>query len=747
MSEKRYTASLSRTQGRSTFSIIFRHPVRIDDSTGKPGLRVRQSLKTSDEREAEFLRGQLNEILATPRYWDLASKPEAEKLFDPRVTEIFFYKIVPEETNFEGLRDAAIPLPGSKNTDFRRVLLLGTTGAGKTTLLRQLIGTDPEKERFPSTSTAKTTIHDTEVILRPGLFQAVVTFFPAEEVRAHLSECVSAAVLACYRGESDSEVLRKLLTHVNQRFRFSYVLGNGPAKEFSDFDDETFEDQDGEGISIDLEATNSLLEKAILKLKEISSRHGENLKEELNARDEKDLRVVDELFEEELDNRLRGDEDYHLISDEIMDEIEKRFDLLSYGKFSRNKQGWPISWHWETAERAEFIKAVSQFSSNNHRKFGTLLTPLVNGVRIAGPFGPTWADSTPSLVILDGEGLGHTPKSVASISTSLTKRIDNVDAVLLVDSATQPMQAAPVAAMREMVTSGNAWKLIFSFTHFDEVRGDNLPSPSAKAQHVLASAENVLASIGEDLHPSAERTLRLRLQNARFFLGGLDQKLSEGSADDRRTISQLKKLLGTIEKIVDRPTLGESKPAYSKMNLVLAVERAAKNFHDSWWPRLGLELKPGESKEHWTRIKALSRRLAAGFADEYNTLKPVADLRKLLQDRIYVLLQNPLKWTNGEPDEDQKQEIINSLSEKLSRRLLELSSKRLKSERLSEWQEAYNKRGTGSTFVRANIIGELIFDKAAPIPDIAPSPDRNSFLNDVALALEETAKEVGAHLE
>jgi hypothetical protein len=42
------------------------------------------------------------------------------------------------------------------------------------------------------------------------------------------------------------------------------------------------------------------------------------------------------------------------------------------------------------------------------------------------------------------------------------------------------MQAAPVAAMRELARSGNAAKLIVVFTHFDEVKGDNPPTLSAK---------------------------------------------------------------------------------------------------------------------------------------------------------------------------------------------------------------------------------------------------------------------------
>lgn len=55
-------------------------------------------------------------------------------------------------------------------------------------------------------------------------------------------------------------------------------------------------------------------------------------------------------------------------------------------------------------------------SSNHSPRFGRLLTPLVNGVRVAGAFLPAWNRSQqPTLVLLDGEGLGHTPKSVAAI--------------------------------------------------------------------------------------------------------------------------------------------------------------------------------------------------------------------------------------------------------------------------------------------------------------------------------------------
>ncbi len=70
-----------------------------------------------------------------------------------------------------------------------------------------------------------------------------MTLTSSDEVREYLNECVSAAVRVVVRNANkatDAIVLRALLNHVNQRFRFSYVLGNGPKAETSvaDFDDE-----------------------------------------------------------------------------------------------------------------------------------------------------------------------------------------------------------------------------------------------------------------------------------------------------------------------------------------------------------------------------------------------------------------------------------------------------------------------------------------------------------------------------
>jgi len=743
--DKAYTASLSRNQNREAWSIIFRHPVRKDKATGRPGLRVRQGLGTRDRDEAERLVGQMNEILGEPTYWQLSARVQAQARFDERILEIFYYKLLSEPTDFFSVRDSVIPLPPSES-EYRRILLAGTTGSGKTTLARQLLGTDPNEERFPSTSTGKTTVADMELILTPGPYKGVVTFIPHDQVLDYVQDCISAAVLAAYRQENDPEIVRHLLNHVSQRFRLSYVFGSGPYSERpsdSDYEDEDEDEESSEtvedsGSRIDLSATNERIADWINRLREITMRLSYELRTELQP-GKGDERVFEELFEEELDSRLREDEDCQNILDEVMDDIESRFELLTVGSVQKSKQGWPEFWRWETEDRTLFLKTVARFSSNHAKYFGTLLSPLVSGIRVCGPFQPTWYESQPKFVIFDGEGLGHTPDSSASIPTTLTRRINDSDVVLLIDNAAQPMQAAPVVLMKSLAAAGKTSKLMICFTHMDQVKGDNIPKFALKKQHVLASAENVLTSIGEELGRFAERALRQSMQRGCFFVGSIDRTLDGSSKMDQRSIDQLLQLMAAVTAVRELPQLVVARPTYDRVNLVLAVKNATEKFHDDWAFKLGLHSKPGVSKEHWTRVKALTRRLALGWADEYDTLKPVADLHRNLQNDIYVFIQSPVKWDGPEPDDDEKQRVFDHLAEAISSRALELVTRRVRQERTEEWQGAYNCHGRGSSFSRATMIETDIYDRAAPVPNVAPSLDRNAFLHEVIVLVDEAA--------
>jgi hypothetical protein len=736
-----YTASKNRSQGRASWTVIFRHPVRLD-ANGKPGRRVRRGLGTADEEQADALVEQLNELLRRPEAWEPAARGSLQAQFDGRVLDIFYDGVESSSHDPEAFRDSMLPLPDA-DSEYRSVLMLGTTGAGKTTLVRQILGTDPETERFPSTSTAKTTVADTELIFRPNEpFRAVVTFVGRDEVVDYLAECVSEAALAIFRGASEAEQRRRLLDHPNQRFRFSYILGRAPVPDDDDDDDD---EHVGDEDAVDLASTRVVIEDALKVLQTLVSAHEQDARELATGED--DERLIEEIIEETLDSALRGDERFHEIVDRLFDEIELRFDLLTDGKITRNRQGWPVGWAWETDSRAELIDAVSRFSSNHAVLFGTLLTPLVNGIRVSGPFAPTWMDEgCPRLVLIDGEGLGHTPNSVAALSTSVSKRIEVVDAVLLVDNAAQPMQAAPVAAMKAVVTSGNAAKLVVGFTHFDMVKGDNIPSVEDRKEHVKASVDNVLRAIGEDLGPFAERALGQRIESACFFFGGVDGRLNSEKKSDKRTIVQFCLLLETIERIRETGETTDIRPVYDRVNLVLAVREAAAAFQRRWAGRLGVQYTPGHPKEHWTRIKALSRRLAVLNQDEYDTLKPVGELKLELDEQIFRMIQQPVRWEGQEPTDDGKAAVFDLLVNEIAKQVTDLCVRRIKAAHAKEWQRAYTEHGVGSTYRRARIISNDIYERAAPIPSVTPSIDQNNFLHEVSAIVSTVAEDNGVRL-
>ena len=359
---------------------------------------------------------------------------------------------------------------------------MGTTGAGKTTIVRQLIGTNPKTERFPSTSAARTTVSDLEVILDKGGFRAVVSFVPRDQVRQCVMECVIAAVAGHLEASTPSEIARRFMEHREMRFRLSYILGSlrpprrSDEPELSDDDDEDVE------ATEDAEVTEEEQEEFVLRLQhylgeierlaaEAKTRAAKELEFDDNDASQQDRDALQELVEEQL---MQSD-DFHTLVDEILDDVQTRFDSIKVGSLVSKRDGWPSMWTYDTDDRKEFLRAINRFSSNYAPNFGRLLTPLVEGIRVAGPFEPGWGSGvTPRLVLLDGQGIGHTADSASSISTGITRRFQVADVIVLVDNAAQPMQAAPVAVLRTLAASGHESKLAVCFTHFDEVKGDNL---------------------------------------------------------------------------------------------------------------------------------------------------------------------------------------------------------------------------------------------------------------------------------
>jgi hypothetical protein len=243
------------------------------------------------------------------------------------------------------------------------------------------------------------------------------------------------------------------------------------------------------------------------------------------------------------------------------------------------------------------------------------------------------------------------------------------------------------------------------------------------------------------------RSIEHGIDDRCFMLGGVDQdlvRLPSRAAEYMR--GELANLVSFCERAIVPPVLPEACPIYDPTGISFAVREAVSNFQAPWLARLGLASYEGVRKEHWTRVKALNRRIAGELDDEYDSLRPVADLVARLTESISRFLDEPLAWTR-EPDGEQERQIaIARIRRAVSAAMHELALRRLVEQHLSGWREAYDLRGTGSTFVRARSI-RSIYDEAAPVPDAVMPPPSKQFLTEVRRIVTESIEASGGEVK
>lgn len=746
-----YIASRSQSQGRPGFSISFRHPLR-KDKHGKLGLKIRRGLNTADQEKADELIAQMNTILSDESWWNIARFNDAQQQFDPVIVDAFFGDIQAGRLDSTELRDSFLPLP-SKEDGFARVLFVGTTGAGKTSLLRHCIGSDPNKDRFPSTSTAKTTVSDIEVIPTEGSYRAVVTFFSEFVIRANIEDCITNACLAVWEKSSDDRIAEEFLNHSDQRFRLSYTLGSWHVSESTDDDDDWSFGEDSESEIGDNEEkvaqeetyrNRVQLEEFIQRIKDLSYPLIEQTISDFGsptALSAEDAAAAQDIFLELVEDQSSFTE---LVFD-VLAEVEKRFEFLSAGELHRPRTSskWPDYWTYTTDDRDEFISNIRWFSSNFAPSFGKLLTPIVDGIRISGPLYPDFLDEEkPKVVLIDGQGLGHTADSATSVTTHITKRFESVDVILLVDNAQQPIQAAAQAVLKAAASSGHYGKLAIAFTHFDLVKGANLPTAVDKKNHVLASVNNYLLRLKEALSAAVVNSMSKALEQQCFMLGGLNM---QGSKLPKAIKTEFNRLFMFFAKSVEPPPLPETHPIYDLAGIGFAVQRATDVFQHVWSARLSLSYRSGVTAEHWTRVKALSRRIATEMDVEYSTLQPVADLVDRMAAEVSNYLDNPLKWTRPPASENEAQDAISVVRRKIYNALHDLVLRRIINDHLNEWRSAWDRSGKGSATRRALDV-RSIYEVAAPIPGIVNTVESLDLLSEMRTIVSEAIQASGGQL-
>ncbi len=450
-----------------------------------------------------------------------------------------------------------------------------------------------------------------------------------------------------------------------------------------------------------------------------------------------DMDFAEEYFEDMAEDQPEFD----ALVDDILDQILSRFDHLPTGDRADKPGGWPESWKCECSahERDEFIRRIRWFSSNYAPAFGQLVSPLVQGIRVRGPFRPCFTSERFDLVLFDGQGFGHTPESAASVSTHITKRYADVDAILLVDNATQPMLAASLSVLRSVLASGYQRKLAIAFTHTDHVEGPNLPDFSAKRAHVMRSIAAALGGLRETLGASLVEMLERDLDRRCFMLGWLDRPITVKSKGPAREMEQL---LAICRDLVLPEIPTEAVPVYDPAGLLFAAQSADGQFQELWKARLGFIVLATIQRKHWATIKALNRRIALSMDNgEYADLRPVAELVARLSESIGRFLDKPFGW-HGPVDAVQRQTAINRVRQHVFAELHKFVEDRLVANPLPAWVRAFDDSGRYSTSRRAQAIKDIV-EGAAPMPNEAMSRDVAAFLRDLRILVHQSIKEAG----
>ena len=569
-----------------------------------------------------------------------------------------------------------------------------------------------------------------------------------------IHECVADACAALWDPIPDEKLAERLLTHRDLRFRLGYVIGSwkqGSPSQPQPNDDWSYDKTDNESpepapeeegsllpTKADIEKMQSLLQSYLDRIRTLAGEAKVQLQKELDVKlgTQKGLEkeAAQDLFEDIVQSRPDFDE---LVND-LMDEVRLRFEQIGLGEVRTHTNGWPLSWKYESAVRNEFIREVRRLSSNYARAFGTLLTPLVDGARIRGPFFPTFTDHRAALVLIDGEGLGHVGDPAAGVASRIAQRFADVDVILLVDSAKSPMLEAPVSVLRAVAASGYQKKLAFSFTHFDLMKGQaNLPNFQAQRAHVLSAVHQKLTDLREIVGQPAVRAIERELDERCFMLGFLDRPLTE---KQRGPVGEILKLIKFCEGAIAPAEVTEVFPIYDTAGLVLAIQAAAKEFHTRWNAIL-FTGSGNVSKAHWTQVKALNRRVVLDIdRGEYKRLRPVADLVARLSESITRFLDKPIRWEPQTPAIAEADEALLRVQQAVFSRLHAFVETKLIRVPRKDWMMAFDYRGPGSTYRRANVI-RMIYESSAPIPGPVLDAHSEEFLREVRILLHEAIRE------
>jgi hypothetical protein len=688
------------------WNISFHHPICREGSIGK---KIHRSLKVSEESDAQALRDQMNELLAlaeTPTLLPARRHAITEQKYARLIIDAFYDCMTPEPVDYLSLREREMPLPPrqGKRRNVPRVLTVGQTAAGKSRLIQQILRTT--RENFPMRGAGRTTVADTEVIIDDVNYAGVVTFYSENEIREIIKENIQEACAFAYREPDDkAKIAAKLLIDSDKRFRFDHVIGEW-AQSTDAVDDENDVEEESDELEADAPAPLpwTKLESCVAQVIAMTEHALTTARRDLQAEKEQDESVVEEYWLLYIDQ-----EQLDALTEEILEELERRLCAATC------QSSWPITHRIpDTPDRAEFFRGLRPFYQNNRKLFGTLVTQLVQGLRVRGRFAPPsfMATTMPTWVLLDGQGLGHEQGRATKINRTvppeLAKKFSSADLILLVDRAVPAMTGEAPILLENLIDRGHQDQLAIVFTHFEDVAAPdlNLTGRKAKVLEGLSNAIQAIASLPKAQRVQLERTA----ESKTYFLA----RMNRPEVTQTQTKAELKRLGEHIDRSAGQPAPPQYRPLFNEYAIANVLDREIQSYRQDWSEE---EL----AAYHWKIMEALTNWIGHGWSNGYpkRNLYPGQDLAQRLVKAVSNELESPTSWLPHAPENpDEESRILNAIRRDVGDRIDEYCKEVLVHDpRASAWLPAYqNISGPGTKVRRARTVARILEDRAQ-LPD------------------------------
>lgn len=708
------------------WNVSFHHPICREGSIGK---KIHRSLKVSDEEAAKALRDEMNDLLGladTPELLPTRTQAIAEGKYAQVVIDAFFKCMTPEPTDYFALREHAMPLPpkapGKRSVP--RMLLVGSTGAGKSRFGQHFLGTT--RQNYPMKGAGRTTVSDTETIVEDADYAGIITFYSENEIRAVIKDNILEACAFSVREEDEGKIAMKLLVDSDKRFRFNFTLGGWvhDAEPEEDEDDLDLDDQelDDTTAAPDVTAAQAKLSSWVAQVKAMTKQAQEKARQELGPYKPEEEPVIQELWQHCLDR-----DHVDSLAEELFEEIEKKLCAAT------GTDSWPVTYRVpSTNDKAAFFQRLRPFYQNHRTLFGTLVTPLVQGIRVRGRLVPEGTKKIEPVVLLDGQGVGHEQGSPTKISRTippeLTKKFATADLICLVDRAMPAMTGDAPILLENLIVRGHQQELALIFTHFEAVAAPDLGVAGRKAK-VLEGVSNTIQAIGS--LPKAERVILERSLEAKaYFLGRLNEhELKKATQDD------IARLRAHVQRSVGEPLIPRCWPVYNEYEIAKILEREILCYREDW-------SEDELSEYHWKTIEALTNWIGNAYADGFpkRNLYPAQNLSQRLIGAVSVALEEPKEWDPQAPDNPEEQSrLLNAIRSKVAGKIDTYCKEVLvRDPRTDHWLPAYqNISGYGTKVRRARTVARILEDRAE-----LPGEGVGKFTRDIWLIIQETITQV-----